>query len=121
MTVTELKPDNESFNDKDKIVGVFELTVPFEENIKARNRQKSNKYGHVATGIKTHKATITAFEIRARGYLTSEKEARLKNICSFCEKGTKSREFLIFFFIYSHHKQLISLPESSRHGPHLVS
>ena len=94
MTVTALKPDIVIVNDKDKVVEIFELTVPFEGNIKARNTQKSNKYAHFATDIKSHKATITAFEVGARGYLTSENEVRLKKICSFCEKGTKPKEFL---------------------------
>ena len=35
---------------------------------------------HFATDIKTPRATIRAFEVRAWAYLTSENEARLKKI-----------------------------------------
>ena len=94
MTVTELKPDIVIVNERDKVVEIFELTVPFEGNINSRNLQKSNKYAHFATDIKSHKAKVTAFEVGARGYLTSENEIRLKKICSFCEKGTKPKDFL---------------------------
>ena len=43
------------------------MTVPFEGNIKARYTKKSNKSAHFATDIKTHKVTITAFEVGAKG------------------------------------------------------
>ena len=44
--VTELKPDIVIVNDKEKTVEIFELTVPFEYNIKARHTFLSNKYAH---------------------------------------------------------------------------
>ena len=94
IAVTELKPDIVIINDKEKTVEIFELTVPFESNIKARNIFKSNKYAHFSRDITSHKTTVTAFEVGARGYLTVENKKRLKKICSFCEKGTKSKEFL---------------------------
>ena len=94
MAVTELKPDIVIVNDKEKTVEIFELTVPFESNIKARNIYKSNKYAHFSRDITSHKTTVTAFEVGARGYLTVENGKRLKKLCSFCEKGTKSKEFL---------------------------
>ena len=56
---------------------IFELTVPFETNIKARNKLKADTYAHFATDIKTYKATVTAFEVGSRGYLTKENERRL--------------------------------------------
>ena len=43
MTVTQLKPDLVIVNEKEKTVDIFELTVPFKGNIKARNTYKSNK------------------------------------------------------------------------------
>jgi hypothetical protein len=81
MTVTALKPDIVIVNEKSKTVEIFELTVPFETNIKARNKFKTDKYAHFATDIKTYKATITAFVVGSRGYLTKENEQRLKKIC----------------------------------------
>ena len=94
MAVTQLKPDIVIVNEKEKTVDIFELTVPFESNIKARNIYKSNKYAHFSRDITSHKTTVTAFEVGARGYLTVENEKRLKKICSFCKKGTKPKEFL---------------------------
>ena len=114
MTVTELKPDIVIVNEKDKKVDIFELTVPFEGNIKDRNLLKSNKYSHFATDIKTYEATVTAFEVGSRGYLTNENVERLKRICSFCDKGTKPKQFLesisslaitSSYFIYTARKQ----------------
>jgi len=94
MAVTELKPDLVIVNEKEKTVDIFELTVPFEGNIKARNTYKSNRYAHFVKDITSHKATVTAFEVGKRGYLTPENEKRLQKICSFCEKRTKQKEFL---------------------------
>ena len=94
MTVTELKPDLVIVNNIEKTVDIFELTVPFEGNNKARNTYKTNKYAHFVKDITSHKATVTAFEVGARGYLTVENEQRLRKICTFCEKGTKTKDFL---------------------------
>ena len=93
---------------------MFELTVPFEGNIKDRNLLKSNKYSHFATDIKTYEATVTAFEVGSRVYLTNANVERLKRICSFCGKGTKPKQFLesisslaitSSYFIYTARKQ----------------
>ena len=94
MAVTELKPDIVIVNNTDKTVNILELTVPFERNIKTRNTFKNNKYAHFTRDISTHKATVTAFEVGSRGYLTSENEQRLRKICTFCAKGTKPKDFL---------------------------
>ena len=94
MTVTELKPDIVVGSEKDKSVFILELTVPFESNIKARHTYKSNKYAHFTWDITTYKATVIAFEVGARGYLTSDNERSLRKICSMYEKGTKPKDFL---------------------------
>ncbi len=72
MTVTQLKPDITITDNHKKTVHIVELTVPFEGNIKQRNIDKSNKYAHFLTDIKSHKVTLTAFEVGVRGYLTPE-------------------------------------------------
>ena len=51
MTVTALKPDTVIVNQQINTVEIFELTVPFQTNIKARNKFKANKYAHFATEI----------------------------------------------------------------------
>ena len=93
MAVTELKPDIVIVNDNEKTVEIFELTVPFESNIKARHTFKSNKYAHFLRDTISHKTTVTAFEVGARGHLTVESEKRLKKICSFSEKVKKIKNF----------------------------
>ena len=94
MTVTELKPDIVVVSEKDKTVHILELTVPFESNIKVRHTYKSNKYAHFTKDITTYKASVIDFEVGARGYLTRDNEQSLRKICSFCEKGTKPKDFL---------------------------
>ena len=66
MALTTLKPDIVIVDDKNKTVDIFELTVPFEGNIKKRNLEKSNKYAHFVSDIKTYKATVIAFEVGSR-------------------------------------------------------
>jgi hypothetical protein len=94
MTVTQLKPDIVVINEKDKTVHILELTVPFEHNIKTRHTYKANKYSHFTRDITNYKATVIPFEVGARGYLTTENEQSLRKICSFSEKGTKTKDFL---------------------------
>lgn len=80
-TVTELKPDIVVIDDKKKTIDIFELTVPFEGNIAEINTLIANKYAYFAADIKTHSATVTAFEAGSRGYITRENEARLHKLC----------------------------------------
>ena len=61
MTVNKLKPEIVIIYENDKKVETFELTVPFEWNRKDRNTQKSNKYAHLKTDMRTNKAKITTF------------------------------------------------------------
>ena len=94
LAVTELTPDMVIIDKVKKTVNIVELTVPFEGNIKLRNTYKTDKYSHFLTDITVLKPTITAFEVGARGYLTADNEARLKDIHSYCGKEIKQRKFL---------------------------
>jgi hypothetical protein len=94
LAVTELKPDMVISDKVKKTVNIVELTVPFEGNIKLRNTYKTDKYSHFLTDITVLKPSITAFEVGARGYLTADNEARLKDIHSYCGKEIKQRKFL---------------------------
>ena len=94
MAVTSLKPDIVIVDELKKTVNIFELTVPFEGNIKTRNMQKNNKYAHFVTDIKSHKATVTAFEVGLWGYITEDNEKNLKKLFTFCEKKITSKKFL---------------------------
>ena len=94
LTVTNLKPDIVIINKANKTVNIVELTVPFEGNIKQRNTDKTNKYAHFITDIKTHTTTVTAFEVGSRGYLTSENEVRLKLLYTYCKKDINKKKIL---------------------------
>ena len=77
-----------------KTVDLFEETVPFESNISKQHIYKQNKYAHFETDITTHKALITAFEVGARGQLTSENKLRIKSLHSFMRKDLKFKTFV---------------------------
>ena len=93
MIVTNLIPDVVIVDEKKKNVAIFELTAPFETNIKARHEQKSDKYAHFVTDITTHKAEVEAFEIGSRGYISPDNESRLKKLHKFCKPDVKFKTF----------------------------
>ena len=79
---------------KNKTLDILELTVPFEGNIKTRHTDKTNKYADFISDIKTHKTTVTAFEVGVRGFLTQDNMERLKDIHKLCGMKIKKRKFL---------------------------
>ena len=81
-------------NVENKTVELLELTVPFEGNIKARNKDKNDKYAHFLTDIKEYKPSIICFEVGVRGYLTTDNLNRLKHIHSLCKKNIKYKTFI---------------------------
>lgn len=94
LTITADRPDIVILDKKNKKVGIFELTVPFESNIKERNTFKNNKYAYLLKDIQVYEPTVCAFEIGARGFITSENKARLSLIHKFCDKTIKLKNFL---------------------------
>ena len=93
IIITSLIPDIVIVDDKKKEVAIFELTVPFETNIKARHLTKADKYAHFSTDITSHKAQIEAFEIGSRGFICPENTTRLKKLHKFCKPGLKFKTF----------------------------
>ena len=93
IIVQALKPDLVILNKKKKEISMFELTVPFEHNISSRHEYKMNNYAHFKTDITNYKANVEAFEIGARGYVSTENRGRLKTIHSFCDKNIKYKIF----------------------------
>ena len=93
LTVTNMKPDLVIIDDIKKIVKIFELTAPFESNIRSRNNFKKEKYAFLIQDIKSHTVTVTAFEVGVRGFLTAENLKSLKTINTFCKKNTKFKTF----------------------------
>ena len=93
LTVTADKPDIVIIDEKKKAAAIFELTVPFEHNIEARNTYKNDKYEYLKEDITHYKTQIVAFEIGARGYISRENRKRLKLIHKFCKTEIKIKEF----------------------------
>ena len=49
ICITPQKPDIVIIDEKQKIMNIYELSVPFEHNIEKRHTEKSNKYAHFTT------------------------------------------------------------------------
>ena len=63
MIVTNLKPDIVVVDETNKKVVIYELTVPFENNIHTQHKYKSDKYAHFQTYIKSYDNKAVAFEV----------------------------------------------------------
>ena len=74
--MTGKKPDIVIVDQKSKSVHIFELTVPGESRLDTAHRLKAESYSHFTTDIKTHKVTVTPFELGAHtGHMrTRERE-----------------------------------------------
>ena len=93
LLITGQKPDLVIIDRKKKSINIFELTVPFEHNIQARNTDKNNRYSSMQTDIQNYKVNLEPFEIGARGYISKENRTRLKTIFSFCKKEITLKKF----------------------------
>ena len=110
LIVTTLKPDVVIVDNVKKEVVIYELTSPFQKNIHTQHKYKCDKYAHFETSmgyllsiltvpqlfkfyvypllrdankvyyIKSHKTTVVAFEVGARGGLTDQNITRLTNM-----------------------------------------
>ena len=89
-----MKPDIVIIDEQSNL-DIWELTVPFESNIPARHVLKENKYAFMITDIKTHKTSVTAYEVGSRGYITKENYERLKTFHGkYCKKNIKLKTFI---------------------------
>ena len=62
--------------------------MPYEHNLEKRHTDKMNKYAYMSIDISKFKPVIEAFEVGARGYISSENKSRIKQIHNFCKKET---------------------------------
>ena len=93
--MTNLKPDIVILDEKNKKAVIYELTVPFETNIHKQHKYKSEKYAHFETDITSYDTTVIAFEVGARGGLTSENTSRLSEMHkTYIPNHTKSKNFI---------------------------
>ena len=95
LTVSTLKPDIVIIDETAKKVMIYELTVPFENNIHSQHTYKTNKYAHLVTDITHYDTTVVAFEVGARGALTADNSQRLIDMHkNFLSKTIKKKTFL---------------------------
>ena len=83
LTVTVDRPDMVIIDKSNMKVFIYELTVPFETNIVERHTYKTNKYAYLCADITNYEVEIIAFEIGARGLVTTENMKRLKELHKF--------------------------------------
>ncbi|KAI8485198.1 hypothetical protein Bbelb_371230 [Branchiostoma belcheri] len=79
---TTQKPDLVIHLPEQNIIHLYELTVPFEQNIKRSHDRKTDKYAALVADLETAGITTTlnCFEVGSRGLITPENKCRLKNI-----------------------------------------
>ena len=93
ICITTQKPDIVILDKKQKIMHIFELTVPFEQNINQRHLEKSNKYAHFTTDCTNYTCTVTAFEVGSRGYISTRNHSALFTLHKFTKPGIKLSKF----------------------------
>ena len=93
ICITPHKPDIVIIDEKQKIMNIYELSVPFEQNIKKRRTEKSNKYAHFTTDCTGYRCNVTAFEIGSRGYISTRNHSALFSLHKFTKPGIKLSTF----------------------------
>ena len=123
ICVTAEKPDIVIIDEKKKTLDIFELTVPFEFNIEARNKFKNNKYAHFIQDIKTHRTSVTAFEVGSRGYISPNNKHRLHTLHKFMKPGitlTKFQQNVSALSVYSSYHIFICRKDSNWDQPNYL-
>ena len=92
--VTPDRPNIVIYDKKNKTKHVFELTVSYEHNLEKRHTDKINRYAYMSTDIRKFKPVFEAFEVGARGYISSDNKLRIKQIHNFCNKETTKKQFI---------------------------
>ena len=93
ICITAQKPDIVIIDKKQKILHIFELTVPFEQNIEQRHFEKANKYAHFETDCTDYNCTVTAFEVGSRGYISTRNHSAIYTLHKFTKPGIKLTKF----------------------------
>ena len=93
ICITTQKPDIVIIDKKQKILHIFELTVPFEQNIEQRHLEKANKYAHFETDCTDYNCNVTAFEVGSRGYISTRNHSAIYTLHKFTKPGIKLTKF----------------------------
>ena len=101
-----------------KEVVIYELTSPFEKNIHIQHKYKCDKYAHFETDIKSHKTTVVAFEVGARGGLTDQNITRFTNMHKqHLHKHIQKNTFLL---LHLHSKKASTMGAHNTNQPSLL-
>ncbi len=96
VLVTSDRPDLVIISRKNKTISIFELTVPFEINIKKDHQYKCHKYAHLAIDLQkcNYSVRFYAVEIGCRGLVSLENTNRLHAfLTSFSSCKLKAKDF----------------------------
>ena len=94
ICITTQKPDIVIIDEKQKIINLFELTVPLPRNIEVRHTEKSDRYAHFVTDCTGYKCNVTAFEIGScGGYISTRNHSALYSLHKFTKPGIKLSKF----------------------------
>jgi len=79
---TAQKPDLVIFLPRENTIHIQELTVPFEQNIKASHERKVNKYTPLVSDLRNAgiSVTLTCFEVGSRGLITPDNKDRIRTL-----------------------------------------
>ncbi len=95
--VTNQKPDIVIVDRENKKVTFFELTVPFDTNIRSAHERKLDRYSNLVSDINQtdFDAHHYAVEIGSRGTITKDNQQRLNELFKTCEISKKDINSLI--------------------------
>ena len=93
ITITALRPDVVLVEREAKRLHLFELTMPGEQYIDERNKQKSDKYAHFATDCAPYSCTVTCFEVSNKGFISTRNHETLKALHKYTKPDIKLKTF----------------------------
>ena len=85
LLVTNLRPDLVLLNEASRIIIVFELTCPWDNNIERSHTYKEGKYSPLIADLShNYTAYLFSVEVSVRGQITKANRARLKSFAFRC-------------------------------------
>jgi len=99
ILITSDRPDLVILSRKNKSISIFELTVPFENNIKPDHQYKCHKYAQLVIDLSrkcNYQVRFYAVEIGCRGLISLENSNRLHAFLKSTSIKFKPKDFRIF-------------------------
>ena len=78
-------------NENSKSIIIFELTIPFEQNIQAAHDRKLNKYAGLTSDLQeqSYDTKLICFEISSRGMISNSNKCTLQSIFTMISHNNK--------------------------------